>query len=272
MADYFLIGFILLLAAAFALYVLNGIVVHFIEPVFMSVFHRPLFVFFHPFPKSMQPREKAILLSGFPFYKRLDDRKKRYFEHRVSVFLSKYPFHAKGGQVITDEVRILISATYVMLTFGMRNYLISAFNKIIVYPDVYHSTISDSAHKGEFNPQVKAVVFSWNHFVAGLDSAQDNINLGIHEFAHALHFNGMKRTDNAAAKFAEMYNKIIRDVRHPANAIKLTESSYFRNYAFTNEFEFVAVILEHFFETPGEFRREFPVLYDKVSMMINVRH
>jgi Mlc titration factor MtfA (ptsG expression regulator) len=35
--------------------------------------------------------------------------------------------------------------------------------------------------------------------------------------------------------------------------------------------EFLAVILEHFFETPQVFKKEFPVLYGNVSDMINFK-
>jgi Mlc titration factor MtfA (ptsG expression regulator) len=47
------------------------------------------------------------------------------------------------------------------------------------------------------------------------------------------------------------------------------ESSYFRDYAYLNSVEFIAVILEHFFETPSEFEARFPELYGKVKKMIN---
>jgi MtfA peptidase len=50
---------------------------------------------------------------------------------------------------------------------------------------------------------------------------------------------------------------------------KLMDSDYFRKYAFTNQFEFVAVIIENFIETPQVFRTEFPHIYNKVRQMLN---
>ncbi len=61
----------------------------------------------------------------------------------------------------------------------------------------------------------------------------------------------------------------MEQVKYPANYNRLLQSNYFRIYAYTNEFEFVAVILEHFFETPERFKEEFPHLYEKVKVMIN---
>jgi Mlc titration factor MtfA (ptsG expression regulator) len=69
--------------------------------------------------------------------------------------------------------------------------------------------------------------------------------------------------------FSAAYDEIMLQVKRPANYKRLIESNYFRIYAYTNEFEFIAVILEHFFETPKEFKAEFPELYEKVKVMIN---
>jgi hypothetical protein len=39
---------------------------------------------------------------------------------------------------------MLIAGTYVMLTFGMRKYLITLFDKIIIYPSSYYSTVNEA--------------------------------------------------------------------------------------------------------------------------------
>jgi Mlc titration factor MtfA (ptsG expression regulator) len=57
----------------------------------------------------------------------------------------------------------------------------------------------------------------------------------------------------------------------PAQHIELVASNYFRFYAYTNQVEFLAVILEHFFETPQVFKKEFPELYSNVRDMINFK-
>ena len=71
-----------------------------------------------------------------------------------------------------------------MLTFGMRHYLINLFKAIIIYPNAYFSNTNQEFHKGEFNPIMKAIAFSWEDFILGHQTANDNINLGLHEFAH----------------------------------------------------------------------------------------
>lgn len=240
-----------------------------VEPVYAFFFRKPIYVHFYPFPKKLSLQQLQILNSQFEFYQKLDPKNKRYFEHRVATFIDKYPFYGKEGLEITDEMKVLISATAIMLTFGMRNYLFDVIDKVIVFPDIYYSSMNDNYHKGEFNPLMSAIVFSWKHFLEGYEISNDNLNLGLHEFGHVIHYQGLKNTDTSATIFAVTYDEIMEQVKHPPNLKRLRDSSYFRNYAYTNEFEFIAVILEHFFESPEQFQSEFPQLYEKVKVMIN---
>ena len=254
-----------LISSMFFMFFLNNV----IEPLYFVLFKKPVYVYFHPILKKLTPAQKRILETEVAFFLRLSDKKRKYFEHRMAHFLLTYNFHGKEGIIISDEIKIAIASSYIMLTFGMRHYLIDVFDKIIIYPVSYYSTINENLHNGEFNPRYKAIVFSWQHFKEGNATDSDNLNLGIHEFAHALHQYGLKKHNNSAAIFASMYEQIKKEIRRPANAKRLKESNYFRIYAFTNEFEFLAVILEHFFETPQTFHQEFPELFLKVKRMIN---
>lgn len=168
-------------------------------------------------------------------------------------------------------MKIMIAGTYVKLTFGMRHYLINSFDKIIIYPKQYYSKINKEWHKGEFNPGMRAVVFSWEDFLYGFEYKNDNINLGLHVFTHALHVYCFKTNETSASIFYDEFERIKRYVSNDEVKERLKSSDYFRSYAFTNPYEFVAVLLEHFFETPQEFKNEFPDLFQKVRKMINYR-
>lgn len=257
---------LLIIGIFYALYFVYNVV---IEPIYAFFFRKPIFVHFYLFPKKLSYSEKQILNNQFDFYKKLSEKNKVYFEHRVATFIKNYPFYGKNELKVSEEMKVLIAATAVMLTFGMRKYLFTVIDKIIIYPDVYYSMISREYHKGEFNPGMKAIVFSWNDFVEGFRDESDNLNLGLHEFGHVLHYQGLRSSDTSATIFAVTYEEIMEQVKYPPNRMRLEKSDYFRIYAYTNEFEFIAVILEHFFETPDRFKMEFPQLFDKVKVMIN---
>lgn len=260
--------FILLLLSFVSIYFFRVLYL-FLETIFGSIFHKPFYVHCYLFPKKLIANQIQILNQKFDFYKKLPPKRKRYFEHRVAVFLQKYPFHGREGLIVTDEMKVLIAATSTMLTFGMQKYLYTVFNAIVLYPDVYYSQSNEEYHKGEFNARLKTLVFSWKHFQEGYELSNDNLNLGLHEFSHTLHFQSLKSSDISSSIYHTHYKKLLADISHPPNRERLVNSHYFRDYAYSNQFEFIAVVLENFFETPKTFQQHFPELYLNVKRMIN---
>jgi MtfA peptidase len=242
-----------------------------LEYLYAQFFFKPFYIHFYPFPKKLDSNQKNIINQNFSFYRRLSLTRKKYFEHRVAHFVRSYDFYGREKLEITEEMKILIASTSTMLTFGMRNHSYKVFNKIILYPDVYFSDQNETYHKGEFNPKLKALVFSWKHFKDGLTVSNDNLNLGLHEFSHTLHFQSIKAKTISASIYVENFQKLKRLLVDDDLKEKILHSEYFRRYAFTNEVEFIAVILENFFETPEVFKKEFPELYIHVKRMINYR-
>ncbi len=161
-----------------------------------------------------------------------------------------------------------------MLTFGYRDYLLKTLDKFIIYPKVSYSQINKAHHKGEYNPSYKAIIFSWEDFIEGYDISNDNFNLGIHEIVHAMHFDYLREINESisASIFINQYQKLLqflkKDELYKDNLVK---SKYLRNYAFTNNFEFIAVLIEAFFETPLELKIQFPEVYNYVKKMLNYK-
>src|SRR5690606_1958362 len=129
-----------------------------VEIAYVLKSRRPFFVHFYPLLKKLKPQQKAILQNQFPFYKKLDVKLQRYFEHRVASFIVDKDFVGRNSLIITDEMKVLISATAVMLTFGFRDFYISLIDKILIYPDAFFSKTNEEYHKGEFNPFLKTLV------------------------------------------------------------------------------------------------------------------
>lgn len=255
----------------FGAVLLAFVVFRIIEPAYMMVFNKPLYLYFYLIPKKLTASQKQILEKEFLFYRKLSSRKKIYFEHRVKEFVTHYRFVGKEEIPVTDEMKIIIAGTYTMLTFGMRDYLIDLFKTIIIYPSVYFSNASQEYHKGEFNPMMKVVAFSWEDFVLGHKTTNDNLNLGLHEFSHVLHFNCLRSNKPSAIIFFDQFNKVVNYYKDENLNKELSENGYFREYAYENQFEFVSVVLEHFFETPQIFKSKYPELYKNVSLMINFK-
>lgn len=240
-----------------------------IEHGYALIFKKPLYVHFYLKLKKLPTSQLTILREHSPYFQNLTEKNQGSFEHRIVSFLSNYNFVARDGVIIDDKVKILIASGYVMLTFGMRKYLSRAFHSILIYPDAYHSVEEGQMHNGEFNPKYKAVVFSKKALIDSYENEVDNLNLAVHEFAHVLTYHSMKGKDVSSSIFSDQYQKIIKSITQFENAEKLKNSDYFRIYAFANKFEFLAVALEHFFESPEQFEKEFPELYGEIRVMLN---
>ena len=241
-----------------------------IEMAYVLKYKKPLYHHFYYYLRSLSDNQKIVLKQQFSFYNKLTKKEKRYFEHRVASFILDKDFIGRDGLLISDEVRVLISATAVMLTFGFRDYYIGLISKIVVYPSAFFSNTNQQYHKGEFNPKLAALVLSWEDFKKGFFNEGDNINLGIHELTHAIHINSLKERDVSSTIFSDSFTELFELLNtNESLKLRLLESDYFRRYAFTNQFEFLAVVIENFIETPQTFKNQFPIIYSKVKQMLN---
>ena len=216
----------------------------------------------------IKPGYKIVLKKYFDFYKRLSPPNKKLFERKVQYFITAKTFIPRNIPKVTDEMKALIAASAVQLTFGYPKVILSHFTKILVYPDDYYSMINKKNHKGEVNPGYGIIVLSWKNFVEGYINAHDSRNLGLHEMAHALRFEN--RIQN------EDYNFLDPSLLGKWKELSISErekmengtSTFLRDYAMTDREEFFAAAVEHFFENPEKFNRERPELYQTLSGLL----
>ncbi|NRD19387.1 zinc-dependent peptidase [Winogradskyella eckloniae] len=243
-----------------------------IQFLYATKFSKPLFTHLYLKRNELTAAQRSILKKEYAFYNKLKDRHQLHFEHRVAVFINENEFVGKEELIVTDCMKVIIAATATMLTFGFKKHRLNIIDTVIIYPKVYFSSINGVYHKGETNPQMKAIVFSWEDFNHGYKIGDDNLNLGIHEFGHAIHLNAKTSKDISSHIFNTGFNALITYLQSNENVRKnLLASKYFRTYAFTNHFEFFAVLLENFIETPDEFKSQFPELYRYMREMLNFR-
>lgn len=260
------IGMLILITPLFSLFLFFSFYV--IEIIYLRNYKKPLVVFANVNFYQLQESQKQILSQNFQFYKQLKPKYKRYFEHRIANFINTYEFVGRDISV-TEEMKVTIAGTAIMLTFGMRDYLNPLFKRIIIFPDIYYSDQTENYHKGEFNPKLESIVFSWKHFKEGIEITNDNLNLGLHEFTHAFHIHSLKSDKATAVLFNGSLQNLFKVVSNPQLKEQLINSGFLRDYAYENQFEFVAVLLEYFFESPQEFKSKFPSIFIKVKHMIN---
>ena len=241
------------------------------ENFYANRFNKPLirnaFIY-----KKLSDVQIAILNQEFSFYNELNSKHQRQFEHRVALFISKKEFIGRENLQVTERMKVLVSAIGCMISFGRKNYKFSLIDFILIYPEEFYSKINDDYHKGEFNPKSRALVLSWKDFEFGYQITNDNMNLGIHEYMHAMHLESKQASDSDSDRFSRQFQKILQQLTKQEVKDKLIKTKYFRDYAFTNQYEFMAVITEYFFESPEEFKTLFPVLYNHTKKILNFNY
>lgn len=220
-------------------------------------------------PVPLRRERKRILNKHFVYYTQLPLEKQKIFEQKVQYFIHQKDFIPRQIPEVTEEMKVLIAACAVQLTFGFPKVALSYFTRILIYPDDYYSTISRRFHRGEVNPRLKIIVLSWRHFVEGYLDQKDGRNLGLHEMAHALRIENLIRNNEFGFLDENIQQQWRRHAGEEIEKIKNGQSNFFRAYAATDFEEFFAVAVENFFERPETFQQELPQLYTLLALLLH---
>jgi MtfA peptidase len=220
--------------------------------------------------EKLTQQDKAILLKLFSYYTRLNATHKREFEEKVEWFIAEKHFLPRGDlKAVTQEMKLLIAATAVMVTFGYPRVTLKHFRKILIYPDSYYSTINQQYHQGEVNPKLGIIVLSWENFVRGFINQEDGINLGVHEIAHAMKLENQIHYNHESNFFnPTLWRRYAEHADVETEKILNGEQTIFRSSAAKNQHEFFAVALEVFFERSVELKSYNQKLYQSLVYLL----
>jgi MtfA peptidase len=218
------------------------------------------------FPLSAEV--KKYLVVYYPFYKRLSFRRKRKFDVRMKRFLNSFDYEFRGNMRFTPEVQAVLGGAATRITLNLPDETFDFFNTIVLYPDFYHSNITDLNHKGEVNPARRTIVFSWKGIVQSFNRPDDGLNLLMHEYAHALYFEHKLMREEYEIFNEEAFNRVMAQAELEMARINAGTNSFLRQYAATNVEEFFAVAVENFFERSVQFKKELPELYGTLVLLL----
>jgi Mlc titration factor MtfA (ptsG expression regulator) len=207
-----------------------------------------------------------VIGSVFSYFNDLPYEQKRRFIQRVHHFKDSKKFHFIGMED-NEDTAVLVSASAVQITFGLENYLLSHFQHIYILADAYHMDKDEELYVGHVAPE--GIYLSWKHFLYGYTNLHDNINVGIHEMAHALLYNNFFAQYGIDAHFRMNYEQFSNSTGPILAEVITQRRSYLRSYAFSNLHEFWAVSVEAFFDNPAGLRKNMPDLYGALCRVLN---
>ncbi|MBL7919087.1 MAG: zinc-dependent peptidase [Bacteroidia bacterium] len=203
----------------------------------------------------------------FAYYTTLNSQWQQVFVERCLKFIEKKTIIGAEGFKPDNRVKAIIAACAVQLTIGLTSWDLDYFETIIVHPGDFDDKASGLKFRGETNLQ-GFIRLSWKGFLRGYKISDDNINLGLHEFAHALRINDVKSFYQDYF-FDHFFSRWLAAAMEAFYNIRNNKQTLFRKYGGTNINEFISVCIEHYFESPLEIKKEYPYLYYCTAILLN---
>lgn len=188
----------------------------------------------------------TVLSKYFIYYRELIAEEQERFVKRLQVFLKEKTFTVPADEGYC-EMPILVSASAVQLTFGLKDYKLPWYEYIHVHPAEY--ILVNPLRTLAGNVSGKTITVSWKHFFADYQK-KDGVNLGLHEMAHALQMQHEYFYKRKGADFRKVYNLFESLDEHILKTKNSSGNHLYTGYALTNTDEFWACSVELFFEQP----------------------
>lgn len=202
----------------------------------------------------------------YKYYTQLAWKDKMHFLRLVRDHYEYFEFVPRQMK-LTRAMKAIICSGAAQLVLRLPPESLTFWKRVIVYPTDYESKITRMRHKGEVNPGLRTIVFSWTGIMQGLDRLDDGLNLLLHEFAHALWLEHKITQEQYHVLNAPLIEEFERLAYSEMEQLKANEAHFFRRYAFENMEEFFAVAVENFFERPEQFKAELPHFFHVLSQL-----
>lgn len=209
----------------------------------------------------------AVLQKHFTYYNKLSILDKEKFINRTQLFIADkiFKIHCDPGY---KEMPILISASAVQLTLGLKKYLLPNFKFIHVYPQEFlgvHPTLRFL----EGNVSGHAINLSWKHFLEGYKNPANGQNVGLHELAHALYYQTFVVEENVDRNFRDTFDQFSEYGNKAFEQENIPGFQLYSDYAMKSFQEFWAESMEIFFEKPWQLKETYPSLYGALVVLLN---
>lgn len=227
---------------------------------------------YNPFlrPAPLDSNDIDYLSSFLIPFKDFDTRQRAQFLRRFGWLCSRMKLTFYGVIDERHKIMMYVMASATLLTMGLKRFrYLNSVHRVIIYPSKYYSKINRRHHLGEYNPRLKILVFAADTLKEGFRIPNDNINLGIHEFSHALCYEMKKGSSWEARRFRYGLRKLEEFLKDKKQTEELVADDFFRGYGVRNTYEFFAVLSETFIESPNGFYDKQPYLFEVVRAMYN---
>ena len=211
-------------------------------------------------PPEMDEKMRIFLEKLFPYYRNLSPKEKNRFEVRVTLYIIATEFMPKAMEYVPEDLKGLIAANVVMLTFGQKDYRLSDFEKIITYPHPFPSPqFPKHFHSSEIFAEDGVILFSLEYLVPGATRQSQFYNIALHEYVKIFQLSypdyQYPEIDNALSKKLELISGFKNEKVLEFIGLPILEPS--------------VLAINYFFTFPQQFKNELPEIFDEYSKIFN---
>ena len=223
------------------------------------------FYWFKNHPLELKEKEKKFLRSLSSFYASLNDEQKIKFENRAYVFVRFKGFEwiRSEKKELPQDMRLLIAANAVQITFNLEDYLFDKFDLYFGYNHAFPTPNKQFLHSVEVNMEDKIAIFNMEVIINSQNVNNKIFNIGLFAFAEifiSLHPRKMYPEINKNQFWEEMElvsgiskQKIIDIIGYEPNTL-------------------TPVMITIFFMYSQSFKDISPKNYDKLCSIFNIEH
>ncbi len=220
------------------------------------------------FPPRMPKHIQRVLLDFYPYYNELNTVEQNRFQARMGIFKTDKEFITPEMPEVPDDIRHLMIASAVQVSFGRKKFLLPHWGVVVVYRNPFRSTQIQEYHIGETFIEDGVILLATDPYIKGLTKPKEGYDIGLHYMAKAMQYED--KISNKDFLFFNEENETSRETfLRTMSQIREREHVYEDAYAPLQPEDFFGLCVEHFFHAPVQFEALLPDTYNALKTLLN---
>ncbi len=217
--------------------------------------------YYNKFPPDLDAPLRYLINQRSQFYQGLSLEGKKRFRHRMALFMMAHDFDPMVVEKVPEDIKAALAANVVHLTFGLPDYLLEHYEKVIIYPSTFPSPqFPKQFHSSEIYEADGVMIFSAQHLMNGFIQPQSYYNSGLHEAVQA--FIALNKDIQFPTLPDDIWEKLEQVSRYPQKKVEA--------WIGLKEVNPLAVSICHFLIFPQQFAETLPQLFHSIKDLLNL--
>ena len=215
---------------------------------------------YQKYPPDVEAPLRKIFEQRLSYYQRLSEENKQKFRTRVALYIEANDFRPQVIEEIPEDVKGIVAANIVQLTFGQKDYLLNIFERIVIYPGTFPTIqYPKHFHASEIFAEDGVLLFAMDHLMPGTLHADQYFNIGLYEYAKVFR---LSRPEVA-------YPDLSEDLWADFESISRFPRKKVEEFVGLENLDVWAVSVVFFFSFPERFKTQLSDLYQTHSNLFN---